>query len=82
MVHGLVIDRTQELKSGNGVFQERCCRNSYGVVVRVPYDPIAHMGEDVVIDPRDNSKWAERQIDWIIKQVRQWKVASGRRSCV
>lgn len=69
VTHGLVIDRAQELRQGEGVFLERRCRNSYGVVVRAPYDPVAHMGEDVVIDPRDGMKWAERQIDWIIRQA-------------
>lgn len=77
VTHGLVIDRAQELKSGAGVFLERCCRNSYGVVVRAPYDPVAHMGEDVVIDPRDGMKWAERQIDWIIKQGQRVNARDG-----
>ncbi|KAK5083734.1 hypothetical protein LTR05_006239 [Lithohypha guttulata] len=77
VTHGLVIDRAQELKSGAGVFLERCCRNSYGVVVRAPYDPITHMGEDVVIDPRDGMKWAERQIDWIIKQGQRIDAREG-----
>ncbi len=69
MVQGIVINRTQELKSGDGVFLDRCSRNSYGVIVRAPYDPLAHMGEDIVIDPRDRGKWAERQIHWFIKQA-------------
>lgn len=63
------MERTQELKAGTGVYMERCCPNSYGVVVRQPYDPIQHVGEDVVIDPRDKKKWAEQQIHWFIRQV-------------
>lgn len=70
VVHGVVMERTQELKAGTGVYMERCCPNSYGVVVRQPYDPIQHVGEDVVIDPRDKKKWAEQQIHWFIRQVR------------
>ena len=69
VVHGIVMERTQELSSGAGVYTERCCPNSYGVVVRQPYDPIQHQGEDVIIDPRDKNKWAERQIHWFIRQV-------------
>jgi hypothetical protein len=33
------------------------------------YDALKHQGEDVVIDPRDKQKWAERQIHWFIEQV-------------
>jgi hypothetical protein len=67
--HGLVIDRIQALKYSGTVIRERCCRISYGVVVREKYDPLIHIGEEVSIDPRDKNKWAERQIHWLIKQV-------------
>ena len=63
VTHGLVLDRIQELKSAIGVYAERCCRNSYGIIVRQLYDPIRHQGEEVSIDPRDKKKWAERQIN-------------------
>lgn len=62
--------RSQELKNNVVVFVERCCPNSYGVVVRQPYNPLLHLGEPVVVDPRDGKKWAEKQIDWLVKQVR------------
>ena len=69
VVHGLVMDRIQQIDRGIVVYKERCCRSSYGVVVRQPYNPYLHQGEDVSIDPRDKKKWAERQIHWFIKQV-------------
>lgn len=68
--HGIVLDRTQEIKGAGPIYTERCCRHSYGVLVRELYNPIRHMGEDVVLDPRDKQKWAERQVHWFIKQVR------------
>ena len=77
VVHGIVIDRCQELRQGTGVYKERCCRSSYGIVIRQPYDPIAHQGEDVVVDPRDNKKWAERQIHWFLRQGQNISVAEG-----
>ena len=36
VVHGIVIDRCQELRQGTGVYKERCCRSSYGIVIRQP----------------------------------------------
>lgn len=69
VVHGLVIDRVQSLRDMGRVFAERCSRTSYGIVVRALYNPVDHLGEDVVVDPRDKTKWAERQIHWLVKQV-------------
>jgi hypothetical protein len=77
VVHGIVIDRCQELKLGLGIYKERCCRASYGIVVRQPYDALEHQGEDVVIDPRDKKKWAERQIHWFIRQGQNVSVMEG-----
>jgi len=68
VVHGIVMDRIQELKTMTTVYKHRCCANSYGIVVRQPYNAILHQGEDVSIDPRDNNKWAEKQIHWFIRQ--------------
>lgn len=68
--HGLVMDRTQEIKNAFTAYAERCCRNSYGIVVRQLYDANQHQGEDIMVDPRDKKKWAERQIHWFIRQVR------------
>lgn len=69
VVHGLVMDRVQRIKEDKVVYKERCCRNSYGIVVRHLYDPMLHQGEDVETDPRDRKKWAINQIDWFIKKV-------------
>ena len=69
VVHGLVIDRVQRIKEDKVVYKERCCRNSYGILVRQLYDPLLHQGEDVETDVRDRKKWAINQIDWFIKKV-------------
>lgn len=70
VVQGLVMDRIQAISRGTVVYKDRCCRVSYGVVSREPYDAVRHRGEKVVLDPLDNKKWAENQIHWLIKQVR------------
>lgn len=69
VVHGLVMDRTQEISQNIVVYTKRCCRTSYGIVCRQVYDANKHQGEDIVIDPRDKQKWAERQIHWFIEQA-------------
>ena len=71
VVQGLVMDRIQAVSSKSPVFQERCCRLSYGVRCREEHNPenIRHLGQAVTIDPRDNKKYVENQIDWFIKQV-------------
>ena len=69
VVQGLVTDRTQKIFRGTGVYQDRCCRISFGVVCREEYDEVRHRGEKVTTDPLDKSRWAEDQIDWFIKQV-------------
>ena len=69
VVHGIVMNRSEELKHHNTIYNERCCPNSYGIVVRQPYNPLLHQGEEVVVDARDKQKWAENQIEWLIKQV-------------
>lgn len=68
VVQGLVMDR-KEANRGNVVFDERCCRASYGMLCRQLYNPITHIGEEVYFDPRDRRKWAIRQIDWFVEQV-------------
>jgi len=68
VVHGIVMNRCEELKHHNTIYNERCCPNSYGIVVRQPYNPLLHQGEEVVVDTRDKQKWAENQIEWLIKQ--------------
>jgi hypothetical protein len=69
--HGLVINRIQELKTKVSVYTERCCRNSYGILVRQLYDPMLHQGEDICHDGRDKQKWAENQIHWLVQKVGQ-----------
>jgi hypothetical protein len=69
VTHGLVMDRVQRLQGNGGIYPEKCCRNSYGLVVRSLYDPKLHVGEDVSVDPRDGKKWAEKQVHWFIRQV-------------
>ncbi len=65
------MDRIQTVSSRIPVFQERCCRLSYGVRCREEHDPanLRHLGKPVTIDPRDNKKYVENQIDWFVKQV-------------
>jgi len=63
------MDRVQRIKEDKVVYKERCCRNSYGILVRQLYDPELHQGEDIERDPRDRKKWAINQIDWFIKRV-------------
>lgn len=67
--HGLVLDRVQYLKENRVVYSERICRNSYGVVYRVEYDPSKHLGEPVTYDVRDRKTYVLNQIDWFIRQV-------------
>jgi len=71
VTHGLVLARSQALKGGPEVLSTRKCPVSYGVVCREAYDPAKHQGADVEQDPLDKKRWAERQVSWFIKQVRQ-----------
>jgi len=63
----------KEANRGNIVFDERCCRVSYGMVCRELYNPVTHMGEDIYYDPIDKKKWALHQIDWFVEQVRMMR---------
>jgi len=63
------MDRVQALHRGVGVYTGKCCRSSYGVLCRLPYHPVRHRGEKVIKDELDGMKWAEGQIDWLIKEV-------------
>ncbi|KAK3655219.1 hypothetical protein LTR56_003640 [Elasticomyces elasticus] len=68
VVRGLVRERTQQLgfKSsavpGREVFRTRRCRNSYGVALRVLYDPIRHKELPFVTDPSTNQRWVENVV--------------------
>lgn len=66
------MDRIQTIGRGSMIFKERCCRVSYGVRCREEYQPDknkAHVGQKVVLDPRDGKLYVENQIDWFVKQV-------------
>lgn len=69
VVQGLVMERIQVISRGRNVYQDRRCRTSFGVVVNKPYDELQHRGEPVRIDPFDKMRWAEDQIDWLIRRV-------------
>ena len=65
------MDRIQTIGRGSMIFKERCCRVSYGVRCREEYSESnkAHVGQKVVLDPRDGKRYVENQIDWFVKQV-------------
>lgn len=70
VVKGLVMDRKQKLLSGTATLTSRIARASYGVLCRQPYDPQFHIGADVEVDMyKKNQKWANDQIEWLIKKV-------------
>jgi hypothetical protein len=63
------MDRIQAINRGRNIYQDRRCRTSFGVLVNERYDERRHRGERVFVDPLDKTRWAENQIDWLIKQV-------------
>ncbi len=69
--------RIQSDRGGPDVYTYRCCPISFGIICREIYDPVKHQGEIVVLDPYDNQRWAERQINWIIKQGEIVQADSG-----
>lgn len=68
VVHGLVMSRVQSIRGGPEMYALRMCPASFGIICREVYNPSVHQGEDIVEDPYDKKRWAERQINWIIKQ--------------
>ncbi|KAJ5287537.1 hypothetical protein N7478_003223 [Penicillium angulare] len=68
VVHGLVLDRIQQIKKGVVTFGSRCSPVSYGIVCDKIYDPDKHIGESVRLDPRDKKTYARDQIDWLMIQ--------------
>ncbi|KAM0795114.1 hypothetical protein BDR22DRAFT_814045 [Usnea florida] len=71
VVQGLVIERWQVTSLGALVFNERCCRLSYGILCREEYDPEhnpSHTGQSVFKSPHDGKIWVEGQIDWFVRQ--------------
>ncbi|KAL8740298.1 MAG: hypothetical protein Q9190_006981 [Brigantiaea leucoxantha] len=70
VVQGLVMERIQTVSRGNQIFEERCCRSSYGIICMEEYNPNwdRHIGQKVILDQRDGKKWAVDQIQWFVKQ--------------
>ncbi|KAL4898880.1 hypothetical protein BDW74DRAFT_126341 [Aspergillus multicolor] len=68
VVHGLVLDRMQQLKKGVVMFGSRCSPVSYGIICDLIYDPEKHLGEPVRRDPRDDNLYAIDQVEWLIIQ--------------
>lgn len=78
VVKGLVVDKRQKLESGLSLLTYRVARRSYGVVCREVWDPNIHVDEDVVMDNYiPGMRWANNQIDWIIRKV----LLFGYRNC-
>lgn len=69
MVHGLVLDRVQQIKRGVITFGSRCSPVSYGIICDKLYDPTKHVGEPVRLDPRDDQTYAVDQVDWLVIKV-------------
>lgn len=68
------MDRVQKSSRDTPIFDELCCRMSFGMIYRALYNPVNHLGEDTEYDRRNRKKYAVRQIDWFVKQVRKrWK---------
>ncbi|KAK5796631.1 hypothetical protein VI817_005916 [Penicillium citrinum] len=65
VVHGLVLDRIQQLKKGIITFGSRCSPVSYGIVCDKLYDPEKHLMEPVRLDARDKKTYVVDQIDWL-----------------
>lgn len=69
VVRGLVTERTQQLgkvsQPGLEVFRTRRCRNSYGVVVREPYNPDRHKGLPVATNKYTGQKFVEELIEFV-----------------
>jgi hypothetical protein len=76
VVQGLVMERVQSITQKTLVFDNRCCRASYGVLCQRPYIPYKHVGEDVTIDHGTGKKWVLNQIDWLVIQVNPLKPPS------
>ncbi|UPK98335.1 hypothetical protein LCI18_009270 [Fusarium solani-melongenae] len=70
VVRGLLQDYKQKMETGNmPVLATYIARASYGVVVREPYSPDRHIGEQLEQDQFDpNQTWAVNQIEWVIRK--------------
>ncbi|OJZ81557.1 hypothetical protein ASPFODRAFT_51951 [Aspergillus luchuensis CBS 106.47] len=70
VVHGLVMDRIQQLKRGILTFGFRCAPVSYGIICHKVYNRDIHVGERVQMDVRDKRLYALDQIDWLVVKGR------------
>ncbi|OQE33069.1 hypothetical protein PENFLA_c001G07118 [Penicillium flavigenum] len=68
VVHGLVLERIQQIKRGVVTFGSRCSPMSYGIICDKIYNPEKHIGERVRLDPRDKQTYVINQIDWLVVQ--------------
>ncbi|KAL4982809.1 hypothetical protein BDW68DRAFT_194927 [Aspergillus falconensis] len=68
VVHGLVLERIQQLKHGLTMLGSRCSPVSYGIICDQLYDPNRHLGERVRRDPHDNTLYAVDQVEWLVIQ--------------
>ncbi|PYI00603.1 hypothetical protein BO78DRAFT_329637 [Aspergillus sclerotiicarbonarius CBS 121057] len=66
VVHGLVMDRIQQIKRGVVTFGSRCAPVSYGIICNKLYSREIHVGERVQVDPRDNQMYVLDQVDWLV----------------
>ena len=68
VVRGLVYNRAQEMMGLTPVYEQVCCRMSYGIVVQEEYSKRKHQGQIPRTSESDGKLWVHGQIDWIIKQ--------------
>jgi hypothetical protein len=70
VVKGLLEDRRQQYDTGSNCLTTRIARASYGVVCKCRYNPMLHIGEDVVDDQhKAGVRWALNQIEWLVRKV-------------
>ncbi|SMQ49896.1 unnamed protein product [Zymoseptoria tritici ST99CH_3D7] len=83
VVRGLVRERTQQIgfetKMGQEVFTARRSRNSYGIIVNVPYDESQHQGWPTVWNPNKNRLYVPCCIEWFIRRGQKLDFAEGAR---
>ncbi|KAF0642283.1 hypothetical protein FPSE5266_04016 [Fusarium pseudograminearum] len=70
VVRGLLEDQKQKRETGNKpVLATYIARMSYGIVIREPYNPMRHVGEQLETDEFDSAqRWAVNQIEWFIRK--------------
>ncbi|RVX73957.1 hypothetical protein B0A52_02847 [Exophiala mesophila] len=68
VVHGLVLERAQQISHTLSPISNRQARVSYGIVVNQRYNPKLHQGMSYAKDSRDGKNWVMDQIDWLIRQ--------------